>query len=591
MTLHVGEQEKDMSGSDMLTQESTFSLENIQTWKRRLARGLLRVLVIIGALVVTVASFEAYVDQVAWQIPVFVGLYVLLVIAAFSRRVSYQAQVGTLVTLLCGFGVFNLLIFGSNADSYLFLLIAPFMSTLFFGRQRGLATVAVILSLLAVLAWLFVSGRVVVYHQNPTRSADLGGWVTTSLVFLLASVALMYSQDYLFQRLSAAFVQSQDLTQELEEKGKILEQRMAERTANLEAVSFVAREAATIRDVEQLLKATTNLISERFGFYYVGLFLLDEAGEYAVLRAASKGGGQRMLAQGHRMPVGRGIVGTVAAQGEYRIALDVDVDTEFVANPDLPHTRSEVALPLKARERVIGVLDVQSAEPEAFSDENVSILQMLSDQVAVALDNVLLFRQVRESLEMERRLHDQTGREAWARLVRVRSDLSHRYDPNGILPSDQQWREEMKQAMQKGETIVSQTQAEEPGSKTTLTIPLKPRGDLSIGVLDAHAPEGVEWTQDEVAALETLAEQLAVALDSARLYEDSRRRATYQQLTREITDNIRAAASVEEAVQRAVQEMGRALGASELVAHIGTQQDLLSRQTRTEVNQEEESQG
>ncbi len=285
-----------------------------------------------------------------------------------------------------------------------------------------------------------------------------------------------------------------------------------------------------------------------------------------------------MVEQRHRMPVGRGIVGMVAALGEHRAALNVDVDTEFVANPNLPDTRSEMALPLMVRQRVIGVLDVQSTAPQAFSEDNVAVLQMLADQVALALDNVQLIQQVQESLETERQISGKLGADAWAAIARTRSELSQRYDPQGILPDDQQWREEMKQALSEGETVVgessSTTEAAPP--RTTLSIPLKPRADLSIGVLDAHAPEGVTWTQDEIAALETLAEQLAVALDSARLYEDSRRRATYQQMTREIADNIRASTSVEQAIQRAVQDMSRALRASEMVARIGTEQDLLA---------------
>ena len=219
-------------------------------------------------------------------------------------------------------------------------------------------------------------------------------------------------------------------------------------------------------------------------------------------------------------------------------------------------------------------------------------MQMLADQIALALDNAQLLQRVQESLETERRISGALGADAWAAIARSRPELNQRYDPLGILPDDQQWREEMKQALSKGKTIVSQSEAADAQTspRATLSIPLKPRADISIGVLEAHAPEGITWTQDEIAALETLAEQLAVALDSARLYEDSRRRAIYQQMTREIADNIRSATSVEQAIQRAVQDMGRALGASEMVARIGTERDLLSlnRATSSENTQDKE---
>jgi GAF domain-containing protein len=433
-----------------------------------------------------------------------------------------------------------------------------------------------------------VAGAVLYYLESNARvSPDLS---TLGIGAMFSSVTprffIMALFAYLFHRsFTGALAQARHTKQELSKDKQalqnaqaVLENRVAEHTANLEAAAFVAREAAAIHDLEQLLRATAQLIAERLDLYYAGIFLIDEASQYAVLRAASQGGGQRMLEQHHRMPIGRGIVGSAAARGEHLIALDVDVDTEFVPNPNLPETRSEMALPLKVRERVIGVLDVQSIQPEAFSEENLSVLQMLADQVALALDNAQLLQQVRASLEAERRVSGALGADAWAEIARTRPELSQRYDPLGILPEHKQWRAEMKQALNKGETIIGQSEKGEAQTtpRTTLSIPLKPRADVSIGVLDAHAPEGMTWTRDEIAALETLAEQLAVALDSARLYEDSRRRAIYQQMTREIADSIRSATSVEQAVQRAVQEMGRVLKASEMVARIGTERDLLA---------------
>jgi methyl-accepting chemotaxis protein len=178
-----------------------------------------------------------------------------------------------------------------------------------------------------------------------------------------------------------------------------LEQRVAERTHQLEAAAQVAREAVAIRDVDQLLGQTTRLIAERFGFYHVSIFLLDEAGEHAVLRAASSEGGQRMLASAHKLKVGQsGMVGYVADTGQPRIALDVGEDTAFFRNPNLPDTRSEMALPLKVQERVIGVLDVQSAEAAAFSEEDVAVLQVMADQLAIAIENAQLLHATQQTV-------------------------------------------------------------------------------------------------------------------------------------------------------------------------------------------------
>jgi GAF domain-containing protein len=342
-----------------------------------------------------------------------------------------------------------------------------------------------------------------------------------------------------------------------------LEEQVAERTADLahrsaqlEASAQVAREAVAIRDVQELLTETVSLITDRFGYYHTGLFLLDEAGEYAVLRAASSEGGRRMLARGHRLRVGReGIVGYVGGAKRARVALDVGEDAVFFDNPDLPRTRSEAALPLLAGEEVLGVLDVQSTEQEAFSEADVTVLQTLADQVAIAISNARLVRRVQESLEMERRAYGQMSMEGWRNLVRSGIGPGQRYDPQRILPDNGRRQEEMVQAEKEGWAVPGQE-----GSGATMAIPLKVRGQ-AVGVLDAYKPSGTgEWTDDEVVLFQALVDQLGVALDSARLYQDAQRRAAEDRLVGEITARLRATLDVDTVLQTAVREVGSALG-------------------------------
>jgi putative methionine-R-sulfoxide reductase with GAF domain/HAMP domain-containing protein len=160
--------------------------------------------------------------------------------------------------------------------------------------------------------------------------------------------------------------------------------QMRRRATQLEASAEVARAIASVRDRDVLLSQVAELISERFGWYHVGIFLLDQSGEYAVLQAANSQGGQRMLQRGHRLKVGEmGIVGYVTQTGQPRIALDVGRDAIFFDNPELPATRSEMALPLEVGGRIIGALDVQSREATAYDEEDVALLRILADQVAM----------------------------------------------------------------------------------------------------------------------------------------------------------------------------------------------------------------
>ena len=204
------------------------------------------------------------------------------------------------------------------------------------------------------------------------------------------------------------------MTRQLKDLVDTLENRVRERTRQLasqnEALQFrsrqlqtvadVARSIVSTREVDSLLNQVTRLVSERFGFYHAGIFLLDEDGEYAVLRAANSPGGKRMLDRQHKLKVGQiGIVGYVTGSGEPRIATDVGEDAVYFNNPDLPETRSEMALPLKLGGSIIGALDVQSKESDAFGEDDVTLFTTLADQISVAIENANAYEISQQTVE------------------------------------------------------------------------------------------------------------------------------------------------------------------------------------------------
>ncbi len=163
----------------------------------------------------------------------------------------------------------------------------------------------------------------------------------------------------------------------------------------LEAAAEVGKDVASILDLDELLHKTVDIICEAYGFYYSGVFLLDESEEWAVLRAGHGEAGDKMVALGHKLQVGGlSMIGTAIAEQHARIALDVGEEAVHFKNPHLPLTRSEMALPLVVKDSVIGALTVQSVEEAAFSDEDISSLQAMADQLAVALDNARLLREL-----------------------------------------------------------------------------------------------------------------------------------------------------------------------------------------------------
>lgn len=362
------------------------------------------------------------------------------------------------------------------------------------------------------------------------------------------------------------------MARELQELYTELERQVAERTAaldrrstQLEAAAQVARDAAAIRDVRQLMDTVVHLVSERFGFYHAGLFLLDEPGEYAVLQAASSPGGQRMLERGHRLKVGEtGIVGYVAGSGEPRIALDVGADAVFFDNPDLPDTRSEMAIPLIVYDRIIGVLDVQSTEASAFSDEDVAILQTMADQVALAIENARLLEESHYALEELRLFQRQQTREAWRE--RLANQLAaYRYTGVDIEPAP---RDRIRDIVP-GEPPTRPTVVEGPDGRR-LTAPIRLRGEALGAVVFHQTPDEIPWTDEEIAMVEELTAQIGLALENARLLEETQQRAEQERIIANITARVRTSMDPESILRTAVRELGLALGSDRVFVHLGT---------------------
>jgi len=352
---------------------------------------------------------------------------------------------------------------------------------------------------------------------------------------------------------------------ELEDRVKARTQELAAqnetlvlRSQQLQTVSEVARGITSTRELERLLTQVTELISERFNFYHVGVFLIDEQGEFAVLRAANSEGGQRMLARQHKLRVGAvGIVGYTTGYGVPRIATDVGQDAVFFNNPDLPLTRSEMALPLKVGDQIIGAMDVQSTEANAFSAEDIELFSVLADQVAIAILNNQLYEETNRALEESQALHRNYLRMEWTREGMQRRINSYAYTQKGVEPRPVVLTPTIEKALNTGET---QVQAQE---ESTLTIPISLRGE-PIGVIHLQEQSNAqrEWTEEDITTVQSVADQIAQTLENARLFEQTMRRAERERKVLEITSKIRSTNDIQTMIQIAAQELQQTLNAS-----------------------------
>ena len=402
-------------------------------------------------------------------------------------------------------------------------------------------------------------------------------------VFFIAALLQAYARgfDKLLESLRSTQLELTSKNEEMQRFALGLENTIASRTAELdkannrnerrakqfEAISKIARVISQTQNLETLLPQITELISQQFGYYHVGVFLLDSNSEYAVLIAANSSGGQRMLARNHKLRVGQtGIVGYVAGTMLPRIALDTGSDAIYFNNPDLPDTRSEMALPLLRKgNEIVGVLDVQSTEANAFSQEDVRTLSTLADQVSVAIENSQLFEEQQRILQETQAIYSRDLREGWVRFTRSQNiaGIQRRNMKNNFLPEPTDLPGTIE-AIRSGDVY---RRTESDGS-STLTIPIKLRGQ-TVGVLNVKNTTNRSWTDDEVDIMAAISERAALSIENARLLEESRLIAQREHVIGEISAKIGSGTQVADILRTAVRELGSHISGAQVTVEIG----------------------
>lgn len=363
-----------------------------------------------------------------------------------------------------------------------------------------------------------------------------------------------------------------------------LEQRIFERTAELqrnklelETIADVTREITIIRDLDTLLRVSAGLIRDRFKYYHVGIFLVDERGENAVLQAANSAAADQMLGMNYKLKVGKtGVVGNVTATGQAYIALDVGLDAVHFENPFLPETRSEIALPLRARNITIGALDIQANIPNAFNQQDIQTLQILADQLAAAIENAELAQQVEGTLEELTKANRVHTREVWESTIAERGIPTYEYDGLQIKPTPKNLPVNLLNQLEAGKPVIVQQNGQKANEVTfnkgnTLLVPLIMLNQV-IGVIGLEQEDGAHvWTDEEIAVAQAAANRAALTLENARLLEESQRRASKERTILESTARVGSAINIENILQQTAEELERVLGDSEVVLQFNTE--------------------
>lgn len=442
--------------------------------------------------------------------------------------------------------------------------------------SRGAFLFAALASLASIIVgYADINGLLPFSESSRTGYDDIAVAVT---IFFLTAVILGVIIRRLTESIRQAteFGEAQEIANiELKKFQGELEQRVSDRTRELErratqlqTITGLSESIAQLDDLNELFPITTRLISERFGFYHVGIFLVDNEREFAVLHAANSKGGQSMLQRNHRLKLGTGVVGYAAQSGRPRIALDVGADAVYFDNPDLPDTRSEVALPLISRNETVGVLDVQSTEPGAFTTEDLQVLTALANQVSIAFENSRLLTETRAALTQMHEVYSAFTRTEWTRSVTLAEQAGFRYRSGRIeILEDRLQTPEVMSAVGNARVSASQANGSEE-KRSAVAVPVKLRGEV-IGVLHVESNDpSRQWQEDEITLVEAVAERAVIAMENARLFQDARRRAAKEQLISAASARIGSALDLENILQTTAEELERVLGGSEVVIQL-----------------------
>ncbi|HKI54118.1 MAG TPA: GAF domain-containing protein [Anaerolineales bacterium] len=546
--------------SPILNEVNT-ALFDYDLWRERFLNGVLVVICILGVfLIIPNIPSSSISELIAFGV-VYIAILVVTIIPF-----PYVVKASTVIVATYFASVYTLVRFGPWSDGTLFLLATILFAALLFDEKIdrwvfGITTVS-----LVITGILNITDRLMVTEPG-LPATNIYIWLQYIVDYLIVAIIIIWAlnlfkagfENVAEQFRTALFFVNKDRA-DLEERVNERTTVLTRKTERFRAASYITRQTADVQDLETILNVVVNLVTNQFGFYHAGIFLMNEEGSEVILQAASSEGGKQLLQKGHSFRVGaKSIVGFTAAQKKPRIALDVGTDAVFFNNPDLPNTHSEMALPLIIQNRVLGVIDIQSDQPQAFSDDDIDVLQTLADQVAIAIENTRLLEEAQTALMQIEMLTTAQTREAWSRKVRE-GDFTYTYTPLGLHTG---------KASEK--------------SDQALNIPISLRGQ-KIGTISLARKGNLPWNDVDIDMVNEVAYQTGLAVDNVRLVEEATERASQEQTVGELATRFSQSADIDSLLQIATRELGQVPDVAEVSVYIGQIPEQSPQKKRTKLS-------
>ncbi|OQY35895.1 MAG: hypothetical protein B6I38_00995 [Anaerolineaceae bacterium 4572_5.1] len=542
-----------------LGEQSIRQKDSLQNWRERIFTIIINISAAAGVIAYTINAISLSKQQ-AWLLLAIVSIiYLWILVIALIRRIPYTIRVGSYIILLYVLGISTGLSKAAVGDSRIWLISSSILAAIFLGGKSGLAMAGINFASWLAMGLLFQLNIIDYPHAhilNMVRPGNYSLWLNTGLTAFIACAATSISIATVLNNLETSLQESRSLAGELEKTASQLQKQttvLEHRSQTLETSVQINHAVSTILDAEQILYQTAKLAKEKLDLLHVGILLANKSGTEVSLRASYGGGGHTIPAPGYRIPLGDGLINWVITNSQPR-AIAEHEDTSSLLQMKLSDARSCAVLPLRTRERVLGVIVMQSQEPQNFDPNTLTTLQIMTDHIATQLDNAQLFAERENALEAERRAYRESSQSDWKNFMRAQTRAGYRRDQYGIT------------------TVKSTSKTRQKNTPTTFqSIPIQVRGQI-IGYVDAQKSSAAEaWSSTEKDLLETLAGRLAATLDTARLYEETQQRAAEEQLIGEVTTRMRETLDIEAILKTAAQELRSVLDLAEVEVRMGTE--------------------
>lgn len=545
-------------------------LHEIRKANEQLLQNLLNGSLILGTVLFFLNMYSALQETNYFAVAGVLVAYAILFIITFARMLPFTLRVDLLAASYYLVGTFSLIASGVSAGNLIYFFIAVLVVALLLEKNFWIIPFTIV-TLTITLVGYFSYFSNINSQEVALASTSILDWLSIAVNLLYTTFLISVSTAQYFERLRTSIISTHQRDETLTNENAVLSSKLLDfqntldrRRSRLVTTRQISREISQQTDIEKVLKDSVELIRTQLGYYHAAIYLNDNRNENAMLKAATGEAGQMLMERNYRIRIrDEGVIGSSIFRGEPIITENIEEEFPNFKNTSLPNTKAEIALPIRIGQNVFGALDVHADQEQAFADEDIEILQSITDQLSMVIDKNFRLDDLNATIQRLEESYRSYTRGSWqTHLKGTKKQLSYTYTENMLEPEFDET-EITRNALESGEVITTQSASMNvEDAESILAVPIRLRNQV-LGVMNIKY-QGKSIPSDLLDLAQNASDRLAVALENARLLEQNQQRAEREHLVGEISSKVRSASDIDTILRTTATELGRALGIDEV---------------------------